>query len=61
MVEGGVEVLDDDAVLDRLAGAFVGGLAVEMALLEAAAVEQDGAGVGEVLPEASRAMPLGAR
>src|SRR5206468_3458434 len=45
---GGVEVFDDDAFLQGLAGAFHGGFAVEISALHAAAEEQDAAGVGEM-------------
>ena len=48
VVQGGVQVLDDDGVLDGLAGALVRRLAVDVAFFDAAAEEQDGAGVGEV-------------
>src|ERR1051325_4754819 len=47
-VNRGVQVLDDDAVLDGLARAFVGGQTMEVATLYSAAVKQHAAGVGEV-------------
>ena len=43
-----MQILDDDRVLNRLAGALVGSDAVQMALFDAAAEHQHGAGVGEV-------------
>ena len=48
VINSRVQVLDDDGVLDGLAGALVRRPAVDIAFFDAATEEQDGAGVGEV-------------
>jgi len=48
LVEGCVQILDDDRVLDGRAGALVGCHPVEVAFSDAATEQQHGAGVGEM-------------